>query len=55
MDLYTAIHLLEQEVFSMNESQKIRVLCTILYPNESFASLTQTQLDKVRNILNDFK
>jgi hypothetical protein len=49
------ISLLEDERFSMNEDKMIRVLAIILYPNESYNSLTFSQLDKIRNILNEFK
>jgi hypothetical protein len=54
VDYNTIIHSIECEIFEMNEGQKIRIIAGILYPNEPYYSLTQTQLDKVRNLLNNF-
>ena len=55
VDYNTIIHSIESEIFEMNEDQKVRILATILYPNEPYYSLTQTQLDKVRTLLKNFK
>lgn len=54
VDYPTIIHSIECNLFEMNEDQKVRMLAIILYPNESYYSLTQSQLDKVRNILKTF-
>lgn len=51
----TILDSLESIIFDMNEAEKIKVLAMILYPNEPYRSLTSTQLDKIRNIINEFK
>lgn len=56
METYNDIlNSIEDVNFSLNDDQKVRILALILYPNESNYSLTVSQLDKVRNILNEFK
>jgi hypothetical protein len=54
VDYPTIIHSIECNLFEMNEDQKVRILAIILYPNEVYSSLTQSQLDNVRNILKTF-
>lgn len=39
----------------MNEGEKIKVLAIILYPHEPYDLLTTTQLDKIKNIIDEFK
>lgn len=51
----TILHSLECSIFDMNEGEKIKVLAIILYPHEPYDLLTTTQLDKIRNIINEFK
>lgn len=54
VDYHTIIHSIECKIFEMEEFQKVELLAKILYPYEVYSSLTQTQLDKIRNILNTF-
>lgn len=54
VDYPTIIHSIECSLFEMNEDQKVRILAIILYPNEVYSSLTQSQLDKVKNFLKNF-
>jgi hypothetical protein len=50
----TIIHSLECKRFEMTESEIINVLGIMLYPNEVYSSLTNTQIDKIRDIINSF-
>lgn len=51
-ELLDTIQSLTNEI---NEDQRVKILAVLLYPNEWYYSLTQTQLDRVRKMLNDFK
>ena len=55
IDFETAINTLDVGRFEMNKDHIIRVLSILLYPNESFYSLTNIQLDMLRELINKFR